>query len=198
MKSAQCLLAMVLAWHVATAASAADKYVAVELKDLKVLDGQIPKDVTTNVWRWNQSPTGGRSYVALDGPGEAYVYDIGRDPQRIMLVAQVPEGQRVAGHMSVTDGQDRLHKIKFEIGEASEGKTARESFFDVKANYYTALVVRPLPGAAWYRHQLMSAVAEVGRKDDLRGRFSRSAADFNADVFALFSGGRAVSENLQL
>lgn len=79
---------------------------------------------------------------------------------------------------------------------------ARESFLKAKEQHYKRLLALGIPGAAWFRHQIREA--RLAREGELpeeginvsstRGR-RRSELE---DTYLLFSGGRAISENLRL
>ncbi len=75
----------------------------------------------------------------------------------------------------------------------------RDKFFKTKENHYTNLLTWQAPGAAWFRHQ--ARAARQVRTGDPRMTEPRTGRRQNSDLqdtFSLFTGGRAVSENIQL
>jgi hypothetical protein len=86
---------------------------------------------------------------------------------------------------------------------------ARHSFYETKAAHYQRLLDRQIPGGAWFRHQAQTARAAAGRPKaeppgTTRPWRERPGADGPdrsgglADTYDLMTGGRAVSESLQL
>jgi hypothetical protein len=100
-----------------------------------------------------------------------------------------------------------MSAIGFSIPAQRATANARPRFLRLKHEHYARLAAIGLPGAAWFRHQAGQVQQEgrlPARPDSLSrpfagrfGRFGRRPANL-ADTYALFSGGRAVSENLQL
>ena len=92
------------------------------------------------------------------------------------------------------------HKIKIKLSDLK--KTTEEQFLLCKYRHYENLLRRNSPGSAWFRHQARSAAKsyyEITKKRlkplrSWRNRFSNRYQE----TFTLFSGGRALSENLQL
>ncbi|MEM9802909.1 MAG: hypothetical protein AAGA20_21465, partial [Planctomycetota bacterium] len=77
-----------------------------------------------------------------------------------------------------------------------EGDVVREdagAFRDAQAAHYAALRDAGLPGAAWFRHRAKA----LGASDE-PVIWTRRGSSGDADTFAMFTGGRAVSENLRL
>ncbi len=85
-------------------------------------------------------------------------------------------------------------------------KEAKAHFFQTKAAHYQRLQNLGVPGSAWYRHQIEVTREELEKVLDwndynlpLNANASRNWNRGNLDnTYNLVSGGRAVSENLQL
>ena len=92
--------------------------------------------------------------------------------------------------------------LKFSVPAAAARARCAGGRFCAKYAHYTHLLDNGTPGGAWFRHErqaVQSDLVDSGVKDlpiD-RPSFSGSPSTFD-DAYALFSGGRAVSENLQL
>ncbi len=97
-------------------------------------------------------------------------------------------------------------RLEFSVpGAATDQAAARREFFSAKQNHYQRLLQLNVPGAAWFRHELRTAQIELGEatEESPAGRPQRvmewrAGGDPLDETFSLFSGGRAVSENLQL
>lgn len=110
------------------------------------------------------------------------------------------------------DEEDGFVRLDFEIPKAKpiakpkeNQKTLRNDFFKAKMSHYKRLFRLGIPGAAWFRHQRQSARKEIKEekaKPDPEDRFRRRQERFweweLERTYSLFSGGRALSENLQL
>src|SRR5438874_10843722 len=76
-------------------------------------------------------------------------------------------------------------------------KSAEAEFNALKAAHYKPLLARNIPGGAWFRHQLDTCKGSKPALDAREPRH-RERGDSQQELFGLFSGGRAISENLQL
>jgi len=92
-------------------------------------------------------------------------------------------------------------KLKFRTLTPSPRPDAPERFDRARREYYQRLLQRGIPGAAWFRYQMLAGSGGTGRAGDLRTGFAVPPGLPDTDLeraFSLFSGGRAMSENLQL
>lgn len=80
-----------------------------------------------------------------------------------------------------------LHEFAFTLDPAKASECTKEHFEEVRAARFRQMAIEHLPGTAWFRHR---AGAE---QNDNR----RPEAEL-ATTFGIFSGGRAISENLAL
>ncbi len=211
----------------ASSAAAEDAYYNVPLGELKITDGELPQPSSRPPgarpamgplpWTWRPD----WSYATVEGGGEAYVWAPGwsgpagflppgtpgsADPR--CLAIRAPKGRDVAGRLFLTnpDGVG-MAAIGFAVPSERASEAARTPFFQAKSTYYIGLQSMGSPGGAWFRHQARQAQKEGDlppEQDPGMGpfatqfqRFPRRPTDL-ASTYALFSGGRAVSENLQL
>ena len=203
--------AISLAILVTTSAIAEDVFYSLPIKDLKFTQGKLPSDtdaarpsrVHWMIYR-NMSP-----YAVLDGEGEAYVHLLnGQNPwmapaQRAAqanIVIRVPAPRKITGMLMWPkpdwSGHEQL-KFVLDSEGSSEAKTA---FTAAKQLHYLDLMGRGIAGTAWFRHQVRQTRASQGQTGDGAPRVfgNRNRIDGLEDTFDLFSGGKAISENLQL
>ncbi len=135
------------------------------------------------------------------------------------LAVRVPEGHGASGTLQFPGAADEVGTlVRFEL--PAEAFTSGEAdFLRVEQAHYERLLAADLPGAAWFRHRRDDAAARVDPSDpsdepDAAAQAERARAialtgeaalawrrrnrSTVEDSFALFSGGRAVSENLAL
>jgi hypothetical protein len=203
-----CLAAIVIA-QMATAA-AEDSFYRVPLADLKLTDGEMPSDDEEHrPWRSWERVQALQPYTTLDGEGEAYLeFQTVRPrwaaPPSVLrsegaVVARAPSGRDVTGCLYLPKADyTGMTKLRFSIPTSAAIKEG-EAFYRAKQQHYRELLDRGLPGAAWFRHQARSARKKLSGNEtgqDLDAP-PRGTADVG-DTFDLFSGGRAIRENLQL
>jgi hypothetical protein len=213
-----------LAWLVVCAGFARgdDAYFRVMHDDLaKMVDGKLPElpaGYTENWWTGNRADFV-RPYVALDRLGEAYVLSQSElawlgttvpngstdETSLGAMFVRAPAGKDVAGRLFVPKRDlSGMIEIKFKIAAAESKDKYGHDFFQAKALHYDRLVNDGVPGGAWFRHEARKAREALGEKlGDLNtGRPNPNGPIVNRgsveDTYELFSGGRALSENLQL
>ena len=211
----------------AIAASADDSYYRVKIKDLRFPDGvdmKFADDIGSRLqergdWRsWRRYSTM-QPYAVLDGPGEVYV-DPGvnfgnefffqsradRDEDREAVFVRSAKAGDVTGRLYwPKPDASGMAILKFTIPATAAKVTARNAFYHAKEEHYSRLMARDTLGGAWFRHELRQAQAAQHKTPQEVSSTNRPAWDPNspgnsrlAETYALFSGGRAVSENLQL
>ena len=200
----------------AEAARAAEPaYFTLAVGDL-TLDDKPESDDDNYRYTW-QRQSAWRPYVVLDGAGEAYWQQTeqnrwsgfrlnGDRVQRGSIAIRVPDGSKgVSGRLFYPSVNFRTYKIaKFQIAAEKASSDRRKDFFEAKTEHYDGLLQTNVPGAAWFRHESRVARLEwqgqaatvPAAQRQLRESF-RPGRDFD-DTYSLFSGNRAVSENLQL
>lgn len=211
MKLLPCLRAACATLLVATSAFAGDRYATLTLAELDCTEGGLP-EVSLLSFAHFERIAATRPYGRLDGAGELYVCapeanvrSPGRssDASGFRLAVRVPDstaGSPVSGRLYVAEpGATGMRRLEFTVPERAFGAT-RADFLDVQLSHYEALLERRHAGAAWFRHRARAAREELGRVDPERAR-ARPARPLRGDVqdtYELFTGGRAVAENLQL
>jgi len=95
-----------------------------------------------------------------------------------------------------------MERLEFSLETAKQDQeAARKNFLDTKEKHYERLLRLRGAGAAWYRHQIrQTQIERDGKaKDDANDGRTRPARQSQIQQsFSMFSGGRAISENLQL
>ncbi len=123
--------------------------------------------------------------VTLDGPGEAVINE-----QR--LAVKAPIGP-LSGTAWLPDAEGTLlHAVHFSVTIPAVTVTAEAEFAEVSNNHLRAILAERNPGAAWFRHQLAAHGGKATEAPDWQRQ------DDTEQLFELFSGDRAVAENLQL
>jgi hypothetical protein len=182
-------------------AAAEDAYYQVDVNALKITEGTLPREAESD----SMSLT--RVRVVLDGQGEAYLLQAGRaivaGNWGGSVVARAPAGKDVSGRLFVPKADKSGEvMVKFAIPAASASADGRAKFLTAKEEHYQALLDRNIAGAAWFRHQVHETKLEAAdpravTAAPLNPRRFRGNDDL-IDTYALFTGGRALSENLQL
>jgi hypothetical protein len=193
-----------------TTALAEDVFYDVPVHDLKITQGAIPAYSAQTDWR-NQRWPAMQPRVVLDGEAEGYFARRGGQITPWMS-NQIPDQNvaiRVAG---AKEPSGRLYLpnadwtgmvvLPFTVPAGSAKPEAKSAFYQAKAAHYDELLGRGIPGAAWFRHEIRQAQVEMGMVAPTPGRgptrFGPGARGNLESTYELFSGGRAISENLQL
>ena len=148
-------------------------------------------------------------FVRLDGMGEAWIF---RDRAQNFLIGveeaitssmvtvQAPRAESVSGRVYITSrAEGELSVYGFTLGTEHIVEGARAQFFRAKADHYSALRGDGRAGSAWFRYREQQALKEVGEEpdEDQNGAGRRRIGELD-ETYDVFTGGRAVSENLQL
>ncbi|MHC4593093.1 MAG: hypothetical protein ACYS8L_10425, partial [Planctomycetota bacterium] len=185
-----------------------DAYYDVPLDSLPVTEGELPA-----VSSWSRRARA-LLRVRLDGEGKAYLrtsspgrepldrWDTMRDDQTSLAI-RAPAGREVTGRLYLPpDAHDAVVRVAFKVTPSMASEAARQLFYWAKERHYRALLRRGIPGAAWFRHHAEAARAELGdaapvaERPELAWRPTREGE--LEDTYAVFTGGRAMSENMQL
>jgi hypothetical protein len=194
-------------------ALAEDAYYNVPLTSLTLSEGKLPASFEWHGANWRMmEPL--QPYAMLDGDGEAYVGGEAFQPwgpqqrafQNMFLAIRAPSGSSFTGRLFVPNADlNGMVALKFKLDAASAKPDSKQRFLEAKENYYRRLREENIPGGAWFRHQEAEAAKARGAQVtpgmtnpafNLRG--PRSWAGDYDSTYDLFSGGRALSENLQL
>ncbi len=199
---------------------AEDSFFHIRWSELKVVDGELPTYKNANAdWPLRQRLMKVLPTVLLDEPGEAYlqrgdlwsnVLDvIDPDTKPVFVALRSSAKKEVTGRlfMPKPDGNG-LVALKFRVAANSATKEAARSFQMAKIEHFERLMLSGSRGTAWFRHQSQSARKALGSLSNTETEAVRTVSRFGDQTqprtddfdrsYELFSGGRAVSENLQL
>ena len=84
---------------------------------------------------------------------------------------------------------DGLHPVAFRVKKGTPPN--KKDFQKSRKDHYENLLARGIPGSAWFRHQAAKETPELAQQPNRPNQGSLE------DTLDLFSGGRALSENLQ-
>ena len=192
-------------------ASADETFFQIPLTELSVTEGELPRDLVS----WRARFEGGdavRPRVVLDGSASAYLHVPGEPPTVHMqrdntsLVIRASQREQITGRMflpQTAEGEARMRIVPFTVSADRADSEAREAFYRGMHAHYTRRANADIAGAAWFRHQQRAAMQALGEDADNVGQtelargWANRRRDDN-DLYAMFTGGRAVSENLQL
>lgn len=204
-----CLGIVALA-SIANDTAAEDAFYRVPLADLKLTEGKLSDteaETDNNTMNWRRRDLM-HARAVLDGEGEAYVARSDDNsptnapallPTEGGLVARTPAARDLTGSLYLPkDKYSGMVKLRFTIPASAAVKNG-DRFYRAKRSYYESLLDRGIPGMAWFRHQHRAAQMALGKEqsDTVRPVPGRRAAGIE-NTFDLFSGGRAIRENLQL
>ena len=103
--------------------------------------------------------------------------------------------------MIVKYDRSGMDVLRFVVPASAAKPEAKVPFSQAKLAHYNHLMDRDLPGGAWFRHQarLTQTELRIAPNTVQTQRFPQTSRrdDFSAS-YDLFTGGRAISENLQL
>ena len=207
-------------WTICSAALAEEVFFRVRLSEIKFTRGELPDySAATQDWRVQQRVLKTLPDVQLDGEGEAFlqrgdlwsnIFDRTRPAisTPVHLAIRVAAKRDVTGRLIVAkpDGSG-LIALTFRLpADSADPKSARDFQF-AKIEHYERRLQMSSVGAAWYRHQVGVAKKALGALSVLEGtRIGQVSRQWNGNrnpnqpdrTYELFSGGRAISENLQL
>ena len=214
-------------WHhrlfLASFTFAADFYYKIPLDKLQLTQGQLPQPATQPTeqeFDWTRASEISMifPYAVLDLPGEAF---IPIPPHSSNSPTSNPTQQYpLRRHNHHPHHPTRRHHraspfsssptptitgvsiATFHIPAfSSANPKSQEDFLKAKSpvDITSRLLQADLPGAAWFRHQSRQAAAALGKTEpEINPNIPIQQPDDLDDSYSLFTGGRAVSENLQL
>ena len=122
-------------------------------------------------------------------------------PNAPHLAIRIERPRAVRGTLYATDPNDeKVVAISFRVPASEFTPRWREAFLLTRLAHYDRLNGQDIAGGAWFRHQARVTRQALGERAPgaPRGRFARNRRNQMQHTYALVSGGRAVSENLQL
>jgi len=190
---------------------AQDAYYCVPITSLEITEGELPAGPEHPSYKpVNRTRV---PYVRLDGPGEAYVryreaegWPFWLDPrfvkENVDLAVRATAGKDLAGRLYLPNADwSGMVRLRFRLPASAAREEAKRDFLVARRQHYEYLLQRGIPGAAWFRHQVAetNAALAAGQGEAVgpphRGPQLPSELE---DTYAVFTGGRALSENLQL
>jgi len=206
-----CALSMALGG----AAHAEDVFYDVSIAGLTYDAGQSPAPRT---WGYAENETFAvlEPFVRLDGDGEAYVdwSDTRGAPvhltwvpsseafRRLRVGVRAPAGETVKGVLYLPEAElDGFTRHAFTVEPTAARADGCQDFLRRKLGYLDRKAAGGFPGAGWFRHQAALVRAELEGESfwgpSTTVRRWRTSRDID-ETFELFSGGRAIAENLAL
>lgn len=201
-----------------------DVYYYVPLNKLKIDNGQLPasssvdqslrsidRSMRSNIRNYVQpyavGSNGEEIYLRYVPEGRSRNWNINLPISTLVdstfMAIRTEKPGKVSGvlYMPKADfsGMERLEFLVDRVKPDQE--RARKKFLDTKEKHYERLLRLRGAGAAWYRHQIRQVqLARDGRaQDDANAGITRPMRESDIQrTFSMFSGGRAISENLQL
>jgi hypothetical protein len=201
----------VLAALCAATALAEDVYYEVPVNTLVFTQGALPSTADASFGRlWRRQPALA-AYAVLDGDGEVYLSDNLNEPWRppgqqtelSSLFIRVSKEREITGRLIVPQPDlSGMILLRFKVPRDARRTESDTAFLRAKERHYRFLLDRTIPGGAWFRSQAEQArKARTGSSTPAPTapeQTGRAPASTMEDTYALFTGGRAISENLQL
>ena len=194
-------------------ALAEDTYYHVPLTSLTLLEGKLPAKFEWSGSAW-QRVDAMQPYAVLDGGGEVFLGGEALRPwgspdrayQGAVLALHAPKAGELTGRLFFPNADlSGMVVLKFKVEAASAKPDSKEEFFKAKEAHYRRLREASIPGGAWFRHEETAAAqarggkpANVATNPPFNPRHRPTRDDNYDSTYDLFSGGRALSENLQL
>lgn len=189
------------------AALAGERFVHVPLSGLRFADRSPELPLERAAWTSGAYLPWGvvHARAVLDGPGEVYL-DSGAEgtepwsdrwrPVSAIALRTEADGP-VRGRLFAWSAKEKtVESYPFELALPEGSDTARRRFLTAKARHYEILLEEGRPGAAWFRHQRDAARKALG--STVADGPGNGPIREPADPLDLFTGARAVAENLDL
>ncbi|MCE9595412.1 MAG: hypothetical protein K8S98_14590 [Planctomycetes bacterium] len=202
---ARLVLSLALVVGLAAFASAGERFLRVPFESLE-FDGERPSVPTELPWRLAWKEEAFRPYVVLDGAGEAYFEFTGEAWRTSIdgtqplstLMLRVESDAAPSGnvHMPLPDFS-AIRTYHFRAPKDDGALDARQRFYAAKERCYAWLEQRSGSGKAWFRHQVREARRAQGVEATDLTSTDRVASQLD-DTLDLFTGARAIAENLDL
>ncbi|MFH2001182.1 MAG: hypothetical protein ABIK28_15985, partial [Planctomycetota bacterium] len=218
------LAGLFLLLFTASGLHAEETYYYVAVNDLTFMDGSLPEgsapgmDLDGMRFSYPKNSDFIRPYAIGDHGEEIYLrFDedsfgwqhfrsFDENIQHLHMAVRAEAGQVPSGKIYLPRPES---KGMLALGFTLEGvdsldsdDACRNDFLLAKEDHYRNLMMRYGPGAAWFRHQRDAALhAREGKETEPaadRSAARERALDDLQGTYDLFSGGRAVSENLRL
>ncbi len=188
----------------------ADDYYYIPLKELTLTSGSWPSGQHERDPRWYRSTYFNLApYVTGLADEEMYLDASPVELREILssgfstsyITIRSTTGKTPTGRVFFPkDDWSGMSYVDFVVSATPGDQTkAKQHFLEAKRRHYSKLWGQNIPGSAWFRHQVEITNSEQGKKPPSAEAVSPN--NFTADdsiTYSLFTGGRAISENLQL
>ena len=188
-------------------AVADDAFYEISRAQLNVTDGQLPfGGAPLNRWSW-RAPL--PAHAVLDGEGEIYCVTpdmnapqrwLGNDGPDHVLFVRAAADKDVRGRLFIPNQKrDGMDALSFVIPREAARPASQRRFQEAKLIYYEYLLNQNVPGRPWWRQRAQEAAVALGDgARQFREQLPRRPQFGLDETFALFTGTRAIDENLQL
>ena len=197
-----CALPKTNAWAATEEAS----YYNIRIEDLEFTEGKPPApSPNVNLPRRERRKMAPRPYVVLDRNEEAYLHcqrswgtwSTGRRRgvciSNLTLRVKAPHKQDITGsYYALSSDDSHLVKVPFRLSASKANPESKSDFQTARKTYYDELLGKQIAGAAWFRAQIDR---DPSSPPPVRRTWRRNTLD---GTYEMFTGGRAISENLQL
>lgn len=205
--STRIAIPILVAATLAAAPAAAQVYARVPVREL-AFEGELPEIAPFDA----AAPSdvrAARARVVLDGPGEAFLqYDLRPvesawhtpDARHATLWVCLSQARELSGRLYVPEANARsMRRVAFTLPAAAFDEGLREDWLVAEFARWRLLAGPDVPGSAWFRHRADAARRALGREVESPAvSAERAREDELQETFELFSGQRAVAENLRL
>jgi len=197
-------------------------YLSIPFDELQILEGAIPTLDRKNVWRLRRKL--GQAgfvipYVSLDQKIEAYFFCEESDKSYSILgIKHCLRNRKLTVKVPVTESRKleisgrlvlpkksftELVSVKFDypdskikaLSKRSAQKISKEEFQKARNHYYGRLISLQVPGLPWFRGKIDQPNFQNVLNQRRPGRIDSRT---NNDLFDMFTGAKAIGENLQL
>lgn len=200
-------------WIATVTRGAEEVHLIVPVGDLTITEGGLPfgdaRSGRFSVGTYQDPRQAMQPRVVLDGGGEIYLDSARADPSAPLLddllhddvvAIRLPQPREsITGTLYVRKADDPgMVAVRFQIDPRKfpAQADAADRFQKAKARHYQRLLNLRLPGAAWFRHQVRTTGHTIAERNPHPGR--PGPGNTPEDTYNLFTGGHAISENLQL
>lgn len=201
------LAAIVVCFCLAGLTRGEDAYFDLPLADVK-LDPALPEpdpNADFRNWRMRQAMLprvvieGGEGFLTL-GEGMDVVSAATDVTPGARLVLRAPSNREIKGILFVARSDfSGMQPLRFTVAAESAKSEAKQRFLRVLISHCDSQLMSNQPGTAYFRHRAAAAARELGEKtDESNARFQPNRVTELESTLDLFTGTRAVAENLQL
>jgi len=191
-------------------AAAQDRFFEIPLQDIELTDGTMPQKGDPVFRTWHRRVLS-RVRVVLDGPGEGIIMNT--DGDRVVwsrsfvsdsvLLLRVPGDADVTGRMVLpVRRKDPPRILTFRVPAAAASADLKADFLRAQEVWFNVSARKVTSGRGWLRYRSWALRRERLGPDAAAPPITvvrRSDRDTEMEkTFNLFTGGRAVAENLQL